>query len=116
LRSTLAGTPPTIVYGSTSPVTTDPAPTIAPSPTRTPGRISARIPIHERRSRWIGARAALKPGPSGMWVGGLWGCREERCSSGDAYSGGDGAPGPGVGEAAFPEGAASPERHPPAEP
>ena len=41
----LAGFPPTIVYGGTSLLTTDPAATIAPSPIVTPGIIIAFIPI-----------------------------------------------------------------------
>lgn len=46
---TLAGFPATIVSGSTSCVTTLPAPTTAFSPTVTPGRMVAPAPIHARR-------------------------------------------------------------------
>ena len=41
----LAGTPPTMVFGSTSLVTTAPAAMMAPSPTVTPERIVALDPI-----------------------------------------------------------------------
>ena len=41
----LAGLPTTIEFGITSFVTTDPAPTIAPSPIVTPGKIVAFAPI-----------------------------------------------------------------------
>src|SRR5271157_57317 len=41
-----AGTPTTIEYGSTSAVTTAPAPTIAPSPMETPGNMDELAPIH----------------------------------------------------------------------
>ncbi len=42
---TLAGTPPTMVFGSTSFVTTAPAATTAPSPMVTPARTVALAPI-----------------------------------------------------------------------
>lgn len=42
---TFAGTPPTIVYGGTSFVTTAPEATTAPSPTLTPGSIIERLQI-----------------------------------------------------------------------
>src|SRR6185436_21146247 len=41
-----AGTPPTIVNGAVSCVTTAPALTIVPSATLIPGRITALAPIH----------------------------------------------------------------------
>ncbi len=40
-----AGMPPTTVYGATFFVTTEFAPTTAPSPMVTPGRITAPVPI-----------------------------------------------------------------------
>lgn len=46
LRISLAGLPPTIEYGSTSFVTTEPAQIIAPSPILTPPRIITAWPIH----------------------------------------------------------------------
>src|SRR5439155_23265495 len=45
-----AGTPPTIVYGSTSPTTTAPAATTAPCPTRTPPATVTLPPIHTSAS------------------------------------------------------------------
>src|SRR5699024_3219218 len=42
----VAGLPPTIVFGATSFVTTDPAATIEFSPTVTPGRMVELEPIH----------------------------------------------------------------------
>lgn len=47
-RIGLAGTPPLMVFGATSLVTTDPAATIAPSPMRTPGTIVEFAPTHTR--------------------------------------------------------------------
>ena len=49
-----AGTPPTIVRGSTSCVTTAPAATTAPSPMVTPCRIVAFDPIQTLRPTTIG--------------------------------------------------------------
>ena len=51
----LAGTPPTIVFGSTSFVTTAPAATTAPSPIVTPASTVALDPIHTFLPIWIGA-------------------------------------------------------------
>ena len=47
LLISFAGMPPTTVFGSTSLVTTAPAPTMAFSPTVTPGRIAAPAPIQQ---------------------------------------------------------------------
>ncbi len=49
-----AGTPPTIVFGLTSEVTTAPAATTAFSPMVTPGKIVAAAPIHALRLMIIG--------------------------------------------------------------
>ncbi|HAH1745245.1 TPA: hypothetical protein GE558_02635 [Escherichia coli] len=43
---TLAGTPPTIAYGGTSLVTTEPAAMMAPVPILTPAKIVHLEPIH----------------------------------------------------------------------
>ena len=45
-----AGTPPTIVFGVTSFVTTAPAATIAPSPILTPGKTVTLDPSHDLSS------------------------------------------------------------------
>ena len=42
-----AGLPATIVYGATSPRTTDPAPTMTPFPRRVPPRTTDRRPIQQ---------------------------------------------------------------------
>lgn len=42
-----AGFPATTVYGGTSSVTTEPAPTMLPSPIVTPGRRIAPVPMSE---------------------------------------------------------------------
>ena len=54
LRKTLAGLPTTIVFGSTSFVTTAPAPTMAFLPIVTPPKIVAEPPIHTLSSTVIG--------------------------------------------------------------
>ena len=55
----LAGTPPTIVFGSTSFVTTAPAATTAPSPIVTPARTVALAPLHTFLPIWMGAYVML---------------------------------------------------------
>src|ERR1019366_8469342 len=50
-----AGTPPTMLFGGTSRVTTAPAATTDPRPTVTPGRIVTRDEIHTPSSMRIGA-------------------------------------------------------------
>ncbi len=52
---TFAGTPPTIVSGGTSRVTTAPAATTAQSPTVTPGSIVEFEPTHTLFPSFIGA-------------------------------------------------------------
>jgi hypothetical protein len=54
---TRAGTPATRVSGSTSATTRDDAPTTAPAPTVTPGRIVARAPTQTPSPMTIGARS-----------------------------------------------------------
>lgn len=52
---TLAGTPPTMVFGATSFVTTAPAATTAPSPIFTPARTVALAHIQTFLPMWMGA-------------------------------------------------------------
>ena len=49
-----AGTPPTMVFGGTSAITTAPAATTEFSPMVTPGKIVAAAPIHALRFTTIG--------------------------------------------------------------
>ena len=68
VRSTRAGTPPTIVAAGTSRVTTAPAATMASSPTVTPERIVAFDPTHTFRPSTMGAgRVVLRRSGSIPW-------------------------------------------------
>lgn len=58
-RSNFAGFPATIVFDSTSWVTTLAAPTTAFSPTVTPGRIVAPAPIHTPLQICIGLQVII---------------------------------------------------------
>src|SRR5262249_32011057 len=65
-RMNLAGTPATIAKGSTSLVTTAPAPTMAPFPTVTPGRIVELVPMsaHARTRTGLISRSVWTIGTS----------------------------------------------------
>ena len=54
-----AGTPPTIVFGGTSAVTTAPAATTEFSPMVTPGNIVAAAPIHALRFTTMGFKRSV---------------------------------------------------------
>jgi len=59
LLISLAGMPPTTVFASTSLVTTEPAPTMAFSPTVTPGRMVAPAPIQQLRFSTTGLQVRI---------------------------------------------------------
>src|SRR5688500_9761621 len=60
-----AGLPTTIAYGGTSRVTTAPAPTIAPRPMVTPGRIVAFAPIDAPFCTSVGVKCSGRLRPRG---------------------------------------------------